>query len=94
MRRDEIAKKLERVEKELRELKEEVRQGRQYIPIPYPQPYPVPYYPQPYYPWWGIFPRDTTCGRIDQGDNTTTWTNINSAISVDASNCCDGAIIV
>lgn len=80
MKNEEIAKRLERVEKELRDLKEEVRQGRQYIPMPYPQPYPVPYIPQPWYPWGPVWVwKDTNPPPIRY------WTDINDTTAGD--NC-------
>jgi len=48
------SERLERIEKELMDLKEELRKRTQIIavPQPYPVPYnPWPYYPRPYYPW-------------------------------------------
>lgn len=45
----EILDKLDSVEKELRNLKDEIRtKGRDVIPVPYPVPYPEPVRPRPW----------------------------------------------
>jgi hypothetical protein len=81
MRRSDIHKKLEDLEKEVRELKEEVQRRAIPLPVPYYPVYPI--YPQPYYPEWPNRPWGTwiggagpnTCeitsiGRIDSGCQT------------------------
>jgi hypothetical protein len=77
MKNEKIARKLERIEKELRDLRDEVRcQPLQIIPMPYPQPYPVM---PPYQPWvrpWSPYIGDTWCGQTTAGNQITNGTTL------------------
>jgi hypothetical protein len=72
MKNDEIAERLKKIEKQLRDLKEEVRQGRQFVPVPYPYPiYPIYPQPQPTWPWRWPYQTWITSGGTNVGE--TTW---------------------